>query len=437
MKEKLLVYSMDALVHEDLEYLRTKPNFSRLMADCAEVEHIRTVYPSLTYPAHVSIATGCRPGKHGIISNTSFQTVNDGKVNWLLSSDLIQAEDIYAAAKRAGCTTASVYWPVMGNNPNIDYLINEYFFPDPGESILDGFARQGASEDALKAVKDNLDRFPNHHTKEILSKNTTFDDFINGCACSMIRRYQPDLLLVHNCYMDTTRHRYGLFTEHNSLCLDYLDEWLGELTAAMEDAGVYETTNFVLLSDHGQLDFVRRIKPNVLLCRGGFIDRNADGTVRSWRAFAQSNGMSFSVYLKDPKDAELHRQVFEYLKKLADDGVWGFEQIQTAEEVKERYGLYGPFSFLAETDGYSAFADSWEEPVLNPIDLTDYRLGKATHGYQPEKGPQPVFLGRGPAFRAGARLERGEIINEAPTFAKILGAELPDAEGICMSELLK
>ena len=67
----------------------------------------------------------------------------------------------------------------------------------------------------------------------------------------MIRRYQPDLLLVHNCYMDTTRHRYGLFTEHNSLCLDYLDEWLGELTSAMEDAGVYETTNFVLLSDHG------------------------------------------------------------------------------------------------------------------------------------------------------------------------------------------
>lgn len=68
MKEKTIVLSMDAMVSEDLAYLKTKPNFSRLFEKCAQVEKMCTVYPSITYPAHVSMMTGCRPGKHGIFT---------------------------------------------------------------------------------------------------------------------------------------------------------------------------------------------------------------------------------------------------------------------------------------------------------------------------------------------------------------------------------
>ncbi len=437
MKEKLFVLSMDAMVHEDVAYLLHKPNFSRLMAQRAEVERVRTIYPSITYPAHTSILTGCRPGRHGVISNTSFKTVNDGIDHWHLYAGAVRAENLFAAAKRAGCTTAAVYWPVTGLDPHIDWLINEYFFPDPDEPVPEGFARFGASEDTLDVIRENMDRYPLCHAKsEPLKLSSTFDNFINSCACSLIRRFQPDLLMVHNCFMDSARHRYGVFHEETMACLDQMDLWLGELMEAMADAGVYDQTNFVILSDHGQLNFARRIKLNVLLARGGYIDVLLDGSVRGWLAFAQSNGMSGTIYLRDPHDRRLWQEVYSYLRQLAADGVWGFQDVFTAEEVRQRYGTYGSFSFMVESDGYTAFGDGWTEPLLSPIDFSDYRLGRAAHGYQPEKGPQPVFLGRGPAFRPGAILPSAQIIDEAPTLAAILGQEMPQAEGRCLRELL-
>lgn len=437
MKTKLFVLSMDAMVWEDVEYLRTKPHFSRLMAHCSGVEQVCTIYPSITYPAHVSIMTGCRAGKHGIFTNGALKTTG-GATQWHYTGEGILVEDLFAAAKRAGCTTASVFWPVTGGNPNIDYLIDEYFFPDPQESVEAGFAKLGANEATLRIVRENMARYPTQYHNRVgkLGKQHTFDDFLTGCACGLIRAYQPDVLLAHNCILDTLRHRHGLFNECVREGLDMTDEWLGEIMDAMEQAGVLEQTNFVILSDHGQMNFARRLKLNVLLRRGGFVDVDEDGNVTDWRAFAQSNGMSATVFLKDPQDEQVRRQVYDYLLRHRDEGVWGFDKVYTMEECREKYGLYGDFAFVVETDGYTAFGDDCHEPIVAPIDLSDYRLGKATHGYEPEKGPQPVFLATGPAFRRDIMLHRGRIIDEAPTLAKVLGQTMPQAEGVCMDELL-
>ena len=61
MKQKLFVISMDAMVHEDVAYLMTKPNFKKIMEKRAEVEGVTTVYPASTYPAHTTLMTGCYP----------------------------------------------------------------------------------------------------------------------------------------------------------------------------------------------------------------------------------------------------------------------------------------------------------------------------------------------------------------------------------------
>ncbi|MBQ3074982.1 MAG: alkaline phosphatase family protein, partial [Clostridia bacterium] len=62
---------------------------------------------------------------------------------------------------------------------------------------------------------------------------------------------------------------------------------------------------------------------------------------------------------------------------------------------------------------------------------------KGAHGYMPEKGPQPIFMGHGPAFREGALLERAELVDIAPTLAATLGQTMPDACGRVLTELLK
>jgi DNA-binding transcriptional MerR regulator len=105
-------------------------------------------------------------------------------------------------------------------------------------------------------------------------------------------------------------------------------------------------------------------------------------------------------------------------------------------EVREKYGLYGPFSFMVETDGSASFSEDFVKPLDIPAVINDYRLGNASHGYEPEKGPQPVFYGRGPAFRENVTVPTGRVIDIAPTLARILGQEMPQADGRALTELL-
>ena len=66
---KLLVFCLDALCTLDLEYMKTLPNFKMMFEKGSMVKHVETVYPSFTYPCHVSILTGVTCGKHGVPHN--------------------------------------------------------------------------------------------------------------------------------------------------------------------------------------------------------------------------------------------------------------------------------------------------------------------------------------------------------------------------------
>jgi len=433
MKQKLFVLSMDAMVREDVAYMLTKPNFRRLFEKRAEVERVRSVFPSITYPAHTTLMTGCRPGKHGIYNNVPFKDYEDNRKHWYLDSKVIRVEDLFAAAKRAGCTTASVYWPICGNNPNIDHIINEYFFFYPEEDTLDAFRKMGADETAIHAIQENRELLEARRRKE---PGISFDPFIMGCTCSLIRNVQPDVLLVHNCVLDSARHRCGVFADGVTEALDKTDVWLGDVIRAMEDAGTLEDTNFVLLSDHGQQGYTRRIRLNVLLQKAGFLDVAPDGGVYDWQAFAQSNGMSGSVYLRDPGNKALYDQVYVFLQKLVDSGEYGFTRVYTTEEARQKYGTYGPFSFMVATDGKTSVSGEWTEDAVEVLGADEQKPLRATHGYEPEQGPQPVFMGRGPAFREGAVLANARMEDIAPTLAGILGQTMPQAEGRCLTELL-
>ena len=64
-------------------------------------------------------------------------------------------------------------------------------------------------------------------------------------------------------------------------------------------------------------------------------------------------------------------------------------------------------------------------------------MGEATHGYLPEKGPQPILVANGPDIRQGVVLDGNCIVNEAPTYAAIFGLELKGAAGKPIYEILK
>ena len=119
------------------------------------------------------------------------------------------------------------------------------------------------------------------------------------------------------------------------------------------------------------------------------------------------------------------------------DGVWGIGRVYTAEEAQREEHLAGGFSFVIETDGYTSFTSDWREPYVHPLDISDYRFGRATHGHLPDKGPQPTLLAFGPDIRSGAVVERAALVDEPATIARVLGLEFGDIDGKVIEGILR
>lgn len=439
MNKRILVFSVDAMISEDIEYLRQKPNFQKYLAGGSQVRTIRTIYPSVTYPAHVSMMTGCYPDKTGVCSNFAF-TTNSKEDTWLWFNDNVKCGDIFNAAKKAGYSTGAVFWTVTAGHPDIDYNITEYWMPKKDDTLRSSFERAGANEACLEIIEKNEKLLPESYKltgRKNFMIHPQVDDFLIANCCDIIRQYAPEVMFVHNGNMDNARHKNGAMADCLPAELDLVDGWIGDIGRALEDAGVLDQTDFFLVSDHGQRDIKRTIKPNVYLADHGFIELNEKGRPVSWKAYCLSNAMSSMVFLKDPDDKETYDAVYKLLRDMCEEGIYGFSKVFTRQEVEQMEHLSGDFSFVIESDGYTSFSDSCKRPVIQPIDLTDFRFGAATHGYLPDLGPQPTLVAKGPHIKEGVVIERRPIVDEAPTYAKILGVELPDAQGTAIDEILK
>lgn len=439
-RKRLIVFSVDAMVCEDIRELRKLPNFQKYLENgCEAVNGMKTIYPSVTYPAHVSMMTGCYPNKHGVTSNFDFTTQNKDQ-NWKWFHDACCAEDIFSAAKKEGYSTASFFWPVTGKHKNIDWLMNEYWMPNPGDTLRSSFRDAGSSEAMLDIIEKNTCYLPEGYEKggkTAFMKWPAVDNFIIHVACDVIKEHAPEVVFVHTGTFDSFRHSYGVFNTHMQKAIHNLDQYIGMLMDACKEAGVLEDTNLVLVSDHGQQDIKRTININVLLADKGFIDVDENGEVRDYKAFSFSNAMSALIYLKESANPQLKQSVFEYLKELEAEGIYGIGKVYTAEEIRDKENLEGDFSFVIESDGYTSFGDRAIRPLVQKFDADDYRFGHATHGYLPKYGPQPVFVAKGPDFKENVKISRGRIVDEAPTYARILGVSLAEADGNAMEKMVR
>ena len=429
-RQKMIVLSADALVSEDMEILSGLPNFRRYLEGGAAIRRVKSIYPTITYPCHTTMATGCWPDRHGIPGNlkSPYKYIKS-PIPWIWEHEYVKVPDIFDAAKKAGLTTAAVFWPCTGNHPSIDWLIDEYWTQYPGQTLAEAFAEMGAGPELIPIIEKNA-----HLMQE--RKHPFCDDFMLACSCDMIRAFDPDLFLIHPANIDGARHASGVFGEHIRKTLVDTDRWIGDLMRAEVEIGNTDNVNFVLTADHGQMDIKRVIHINVLLADAGLITPRGDGEDPDWQAWCQSGGMSACVYLKDPSDRAVYDKTYALLNHLCEEGVYGISRVYTKEEAIREEHFGGDFSFVLETDNYTSFGDKYTRPLVTGADNGDYRKGRATHGFLPSKGPRPVFYCKGPAFRDGAVIEDGRLVDEAPTIARAMGIDMPDTDGSPVEELL-
>lgn len=427
-KQKLVVISMDAMISQDLEYAKQYPYFNKILTEGARVNAIKSVYPTLTYVCHSTMSSGCYPNKTGIINN---EEMVPGKKNlpWLWFRESVKCQDIFDACKKKGLFTASVGWPVTGNHPNVDYLIDEiwpYKKEDVVENYKEAYINSGTGNELYEiAVAPYIDMRVGRNQPQ-----SSF--FLVEAACTIIRKYQPDIMLVHVGNIDKYRHLYGVHAKETLKGIEESEITLEKLFTAIKDAGIEEQTNIVVTSDHGQIDIIRQVNPNVLLAEQDLINIDENGRLVDWKCWVSAAGTSAQVFLKNPDDATLYEKVYNFFAQLSKTEGSGIGKIFTKEQVQQNDRLDGEFSFVLETDGKTGFTNSYTGDYLITLDKP-----KGSHGFHPNIGPCPVFIGYGPAFKKGTILEHANLVDGAPTYAHILGVSLPDADGRVLYELLE
>ncbi len=428
---KLIVVSMDALIFEDLEILLKKPTFQALFADGAHVKRLRSVYPTLTYPCHTTMVTGCLPHRHGITNNTE-ELAGVCGLPWLFEHKNVRCPDLFDACHAAGLTTASVGWPVTGNHPSIDWLLDECW-PDK-ESTLEAFKTKILETGTNPKLYDDI--IEPLMELRIKRKNPDSSYFNTKVACEIIRRYKPDLLMLHVGNLDSYRHQSGVFSPLTNQGLEESEAILAMIESAVKEAGIWDETNIVITADHGQLNVTRTVHLNRLLAQEGYIQTDEYGNVTNWEAWCHPMGMSAKIQLRNPEDKYTAEKVRSLLGSVCSDGLWGVEKVFTKEEIASAEGLDGQFAFILEGDGTTCFDEQWIGVAVTPKPMGLTGPISGNHGYHPDKGPRPTFLACGPAFRKNVILDNGRLIDTAPTYAVVLGTQLPNSEGRVLTELL-
>ena len=381
--------SLDAVAKPDADRLLSLPALSALAGEGVFCDNVKTVYPTLTYPIHTSLLTGCYPETHGIGHNQPFQPDTAPEMRaWYWRIGDIKVKTLHQAAKEKGMDIASILWPVTGKNPYARRCFPEVL-PLPGESAVVKMLQYASPVWILR-----MEALYGKTRKSI--KQPDLDDYA-ALLCEKLYESSrpPEALTVHLVDCDAMRHKYGVDSPEARAAMERLDARVGRIVKAIEKAGLMGETLFCVVSDHGQQDAPKGI----------LLDRELQAACG---ARAQSLGMGAYIFGSDLDKA---RQVLE-----ANREAWGVGRIFGEQELR---ALRAPADVHLAVDAL---------PLHCFIDKPEETRGE--HGFSLDCPQAHTLLWlKGPGIKRGQRLSEANLVDIAPTLAKALNLSLPQAEG--------
>jgi predicted AlkP superfamily pyrophosphatase or phosphodiesterase len=382
--KKLLVISVDGLDHR---YLRDRdqlgrriPNIRRMLKQGRYAQGVVGVYPTVTWPSHTSLITGVRPDQHAILGNRRPRS-EGGDYYWTV--DLLKSRTLWQAAHERGWTTAAVTWPVTVGSP-ITFNLPEYFQRRNGGAMdLESVAAKGTPG----LAEDIASAYPSFPQQWVDDRTRTL------AVLYLLRRKQPDLVLVHLVDLDSEEHDRGPFERNANAILELTDELIGQMLAALPPG-----YNVALVSDHGfeRVDKIANLP--VLLAENGIT-----GEMLSMGGIAATS---------DPKVAAFFRES----AKKPETGIG--REIPHPELV-----LYAP-----QLSGMIAVFEPAEHVMFGAMAKGPYFTPpseKGNHGFWPlRQNYRSVFAIFGPGVKPGVEPEI-QMISIAARLATLLGLQFP------------
>lgn len=235
---------------------------------------------------------------------------------------------------------------------------------------------------------------------------------------------------VHYVDLDATRHLYGHNSPEADQALRRHDARLGELLDEFVRAGLDDQVTWVILGDHSSIDEHTAVYLNQFFWEQGWLQPNQKGGVRWWKVICQHCDGSAYIYVKSP---DLVEPVRSALERFSQENGGCIEQILTGQEARE-LGATDTCTFMVEARRGYYFLDACGGRSVYPIQEGDVgrkpHITKSTHGYSPYKpNYTTLFAMRGRGIAEGEVLSSMELVDEAPTMARLIGGTLPEADG--------
>ncbi|WP_160718926.1 alkaline phosphatase family protein [Bacillus sp. USDA818B3_A] len=430
LTDHLIILSFDCLSTLDLPILKELPHFQTILANGALVEQVESIYPSVTYPCHATIVTGNYPKHHGVINNTLLQP-GMASPDWNWYRKCIRGTTLYDEVKKANMTTAALLWPVTAG-ADIDFNMPEIFANRPWKNQIVVSLMNGSP-----LFQWEMNKRYGHIRKGL--KQPELDDFVLESAVDTIKHKMPNLLMVHFTDLDTQRHDHGFSSQDAITALHRHNSRLGRILKALEEAGIHEQSTVIALGDHSALDEQKAISINVLLHKQHLLTTNTNGKLIDWKAYCKSCDGSAYIYLKDPGDEQTLQIVHKLLDLMLDEPDFGIEKFITGVEAAA-LGADPACAFMIEARRGFYFLEDYTGEVIKTITKEETRANKkytlACHGYSPEKENYGTILMAAGKGIQQVTLPSIRLIDEGPTFARLLGVSLGTTDGKVIEELL-
>ena len=368
----VILISLDGTRPQDVNP-ETMPFLVRRSASGAAAEGLQSVFPSNTFPAHVSLVTGVTPERHGLVNNGFRDPDPEFGRFWKGVPDIprwIQVEPIWSLLESAGLPTASFYW-----------VGSEGAWPE-----------SGYGPGAWKKFDPKT------------SEATKVDQILEWMSRPKSER--PRLITAWFQGGDHAGHQDGPGAESVRRSLRRQDREIERLIEGLREQGRWDETTLLIVSDHGMASAQRTVDVKALL------ETPREGEGRKIAAEVYGIGGFSSVVLRDPyapsSEEPPASQVAQRLRRA------GLEAYPRSEAPRS-WGVAHP-----------RFGDV---VVRAPIGTAIVRQGlniKGFHGYLPSHPEMDgIFYAFGRGVEPGRRLSGVQNVDVAPTILELLSQPIP------------
>ena len=369
--QKVLLVSFDGFMNEYIDRNPT-PNFDRMIENGTKAEHLIPVFPTKTFPNHYSQVTGLLVENHGIISNSFPDDSLGGRFSYGPPDGSPNderwwgGEPIWTTAEKQGKTAATMFWP--GSEASINGIQPTKWKQYDGS--VDNIAR-------IDSVISWLDP-----EGEI----------------------DADLSTLYFSHVDSRGHSYGPNSPEVDRAVVNADSLLGYLWEKVDEAGLRDQLNVIVVSDHGMAE----LSEEKVIFLDNLIDLDSVEMI-DWSPVAMLR-----------PDEGMRDEIYQALKQNEEN-----YRVFLKEELPSEYGFTDhyriPDIIMIADVSYSISSREFFEERGIPAGM---------HGYD-HQAPEmaTIFIASGPAFNAGDIVPAFSSLHLYELMAHLLDLEPAENDG--------